>query len=133
MKVNISGRHVKVTREMEDYARDKASKLDRFFDRIMHVDVLLEADGLNHFCEMSATLGRHAKVVGKAQADGMLAAIDLAESKITRQIQKFHDRLKTHRDRSRIPPAGGAAGAPSEEETYEQVVREMLEEEKRKK
>jgi putative sigma-54 modulation protein len=129
MKVNITGRHVKITDAMREYARDKASKLDRFFDRILHVDVLLEADGQRYLVEMSATLGRHAKVVGKAQGENMLAAIDLAESKVQRQIQKFHDRLKDRRDRRRIG-ASERPAAEQEEATYEQIVREMLEEEK---
>jgi len=129
MKVNITGRHVKISDAMRDYAREKAGKLDRFFDRIQHVDVLLEADGLRYLVEMSATLGRGARVVCKAQGENMTAAIDVAETKLARQIQKFHDRLRNHRDRTKIASKGAGAAEP-EEATYEQIVREMLEEEK---
>ncbi|MGH7162166.1 MAG: ribosome hibernation-promoting factor, HPF/YfiA family [Planctomycetota bacterium] len=130
MNVHITGRHLTVTQAMQDYAREKASKLDRFFDRIQHVDVVMDVDGLQHLVEMTATLVRHVKVFGKAQAADMYAAIDLAESKLKSQIHKFHDRLKAHRDRTRI--GKGTAPTPAqEEETYDQVVREMLEEEEK--
>ena len=65
-------------------------------------------------------------------ADDMFAAIDLVESKVRKQIRRLNSRLKDHRDRSRIAHEGeaGAPGAgPEDEETYERVVREMLEEE----
>ncbi|MGQ0612378.1 MAG: ribosome hibernation-promoting factor, HPF/YfiA family [Planctomycetaceae bacterium] len=127
MKINIHGRHRKISPEIERYGREKAEKLGQFFDRLQSVDVTLDMDGRNQIVEMSATLIRGVKLVGKATAEDLHAAIDLAESKLQRQIQKFHDRLKAHRDRT------SAAGKPTprgeaQETTYEQVVREMLEE-----
>ena len=129
MKVNIIGRHVTVTPEMETYAREKVGKLDRFFTGIQHVDVVMEVNGLNHLVETSAVLGRKAKLVGKAQANDMYAAIDMAESKLEKQIRRFHSRLKTRRDRTRFAAPNEQAGAEEAEATYEHVVREMLEEE----
>ena len=131
MKVNIVGRHVKVTSAMQDYAEEKASKLDRFFNGIQHVDMVMDVSGLTHLVETSVVLAQGLKLVGKAQAEDMYAAIDQAENKLEKQIRRFKSRLKDHRDRSRI----GTENVPSnnneasdEEATYERVVREMLEE-----
>jgi putative sigma-54 modulation protein len=129
MNVNIIGRHVRVTPEMETYAREKVAKLGRFFNGIQHVDVVMEVDGLNHMVETSAVLGRKAKLVGKALATDMYAAIDLAESKLEKQIRRFHNRLKSRRDRSRSAGPGEEARPEEAEATYEHVVRELLEEE----
>lgn len=130
MKVNIVGRHVKVTPEMESYALEKISKMDRFFTGILHVDVTMEVNAGTHLVETSAVLGRGSKLVGKAEAADMYAAIDLAESRLKKQIRRFHSRLKDHRDRARISD-GRAAGLAGEEteDTYDRIVREMLEEE----
>jgi putative sigma-54 modulation protein len=132
MKVNIVGRHVKVTRAMQDYAEEKLSRMDRYFPHIEKVDIVMDVDGLRHHVEVSLVMGRGAKLVGKAEAEEMFAAIDLAESKVRKQIRRFNSRLKDHRDRSRIGHGEGEPGdgeAPEDEETYDRVVREMLEEE----
>jgi len=131
MKVNIVGRNVKITTEMEHYAREKVSKLDRFFSGIQHVDVVMNVDGNdNHSVEASAFLPKGVILVGKAEAADMYVAMDMAESKVQKQVRRFHARLKAHRDRTRI--AGGATVEPAPDEneaTYEHIVREMLEEE----
>ncbi len=128
MKVNIRGRHLKVTPEMEDYATEKIRKFDRFFAGIQQADVMMEVTGLDHYVEIAVLLGHGARLFGKAEAEDMYAAIDLAESKLEKQIRRFHARLKAHRDRTRIGDDEPDAGADAEDETtYERVVREMLE------
>lgn len=128
MKVNVVGRNFTVRPDLRDYAEEKARKLDHFFSGIRHIDVIMQVDGQNRSVEIIGTLGRGARLVAKAESDDLMAAIDQAESKMEKQIRRFHARLKAHRDRTRI--AEGEAAPPAEEEaTYEQVVREMLEDE----
>ena len=130
MKVNIVGRNVTVTTEMETYALEKVGKLDRFFDGIQHVDIVMNVDGSeNHTVEASAFLPKGVILVGKATAADMYAAIDQAESKVQKQVRRFHARLKDHRDRTRIGEGKAEASTEDVEATYEHVVREMLEEE----
>ena len=128
MKVNISGRHVAVSDETETYARDKAEKLGKYFSGIQRVDIVIDHNSKSHtVVEASVVLGQGAKLLGKAEAEDMKVAIDRAESKLTKQIRRFHAKLKAHRDRTRV--ADGAPVAHEEQEaTYEQVVQEMLEE-----
>ncbi len=128
MKVNIVGRHVHVTPAMQDYARDRLEKLDHFFVGIRHVDVTMNVHGLAHHVEVAAFLGKKTKLVAKADGEDMYKAIDVAEAKLEKQIRRLHARLKAHRDRSRIAD-GGEEGGDDQEATYEQVVREMLEDE----
>ncbi|MHC4408079.1 MAG: ribosome hibernation-promoting factor, HPF/YfiA family [Planctomycetota bacterium] len=128
MKVNISGRHVSVNEELESYAREKADKIGKFFSGIQHIDFVLAHDAKDqNMVEASVVLGQGAKLLSKAENEDMKAAIDMAESKLTKQIRRFHAKLKSHRDRRRV--ADGAPTAAEETEaTYEQVVQEMLEE-----
>ena len=127
MKVNVTGRHARVTQGMQDYARDKAAKLDRFFDRLQNVEVVLDLHGQDYAAEMSVHLVRNVTLVGKAKSGEMHTAIDMAEHKLERQIRKFHDRIKAHRDRTRVAD-GSHAEVVESEETYDEVIREMLEE-----
>lgn len=126
MKVNVTGRHVKVTSEMEAYATDKCQKLVKFFAGIQQADVVMDVSGLTHHVEIAVTLGSGHQLFGKADAEDMYAAIDVAESKLEKQIRRYHARLKSHRDRTRIGDEPTAGSGEGDEETYENVVREML-------
>ncbi|MHC4952684.1 MAG: ribosome hibernation-promoting factor, HPF/YfiA family [Planctomycetota bacterium] len=127
MKINVSGRHLTVSPQWEEYAAEKAEKLGKYFAGIQHVDFVLEENGKEQRVEMSVVLGQGARLMSKADSDEMMTAIDQAESKIQKQMRRFHAKLKAHRDRTRV--ADGAP-PPSEEElaSYEQVIQEMLEE-----
>lgn len=131
MKVNIVGRQIKVPPEVEGYARDKFSRLNRYFVGIQHADVIMMVNGHGqarvHEVEASVTLGHGARLVGRGAGADLVGAVDAAEGKLQKQIRRFHARLKAHRDRRRI--ADEKPLLPDQEETtYEQVVREMLEE-----
>jgi ribosomal subunit interface protein len=132
MNVNIVGRHVQVNNEIESHATEKFAKLDRYFSGIQNVDIVigLEGHGAAKLCAVEATvsLGQGARLIGKGSAEDMLAAIDMAENRLQKQIRRFNARLKTRRDRTRASHDSGAASGGSEEETYEEIVREMLEE-----
>jgi putative sigma-54 modulation protein len=131
MKVNIVGRHLAIPSSTEEYTRQKFGKLDRFFVGIQRADVVLGVDGHGpaqaYTVEATVVLGHGTKLVGKAQAPDLTAAIDQSESRLQKQIRRFHARLKSHRARDRIGPDRPAT-REEEEATYEQVVREMLEE-----
>jgi len=131
MKVNIVGRQIKVPDEVESYARDKFTKLVKYFAGIQHADVVMEVNGHGqqrlHQVEASVTLGHGARLQGRGSGADLLTAIDVAEGKLQKQIRRFHARLKAHRDRRRISQ-DSSIPAQHEEATYEQVVREMLEE-----
>jgi len=132
MKVSIVGRQIKVPVEAESYARDKLSRLGKYFSGIQHADVVMMIDGhgqqRRHEVEASVTLGHGARLLGRGSGADMMAAIDAAEAKLQKQIRRFHARLKAHRDRTRISDSTPVP-AEQEEATYEQVVREMLDEE----
>jgi ribosomal subunit interface protein len=132
MKVHIVGRQFKVPPEAETYARDKFSKLGKYFAGIQHADVVMASDGhaqqRRHEVEASVTLGRGTRLLGRGAGADLTSAIDDAEAKLEKQIRRFHARLKAHRDRTRISDSKPAV-AEQDEATYEQVVREMLDEE----
>ncbi len=132
MKVNIVGRQFKVPPDAESYARDRFSRLGKYFAGIRHADVVMAIDGhgqqRRHDVEASVTLGRGTRLLGRGTGTDLTTAIDAAEAKLEKQIRRFHARLKAHRDRTRISDAKPAT-AEQDEATYEQVVREMLDEE----
>ena len=61
----ISGRHVGVTDSMKDYARAKAEKLMRYFERATSCRVTMDVSNLDHTVEMVVEVNRGVTLVGK--------------------------------------------------------------------
>ncbi|TLX57398.1 ribosome-associated translation inhibitor RaiA [Stutzerimonas nosocomialis] len=91
MQVNISGHHLVVTDALRDCIEDKFEKLERHFDRIIAVQVILSVEKLKQ--KIEATLhvaGR--EVVANAEHEDMYAAIDLLIDKLDRQLIKHKEK-----------------------------------------
>ena len=48
MQLNLTGRHVEVTDSLRDYVNTKFAKLERHFDHINNVHVILDVEKLSH-------------------------------------------------------------------------------------
>jgi putative sigma-54 modulation protein len=131
VQIHITGRHLGVTEAMKSYAYAKVEKLLRFFDRTTSAAVTMDVTHADHEVEIVLDLPRNARLVGKASAPDMYAAVDLAEHKLAGQLRKAKERLRDHH-RGEHPRGeqerGGrksdaAGGAPSDETTtYEDVI-----------
>lgn len=51
MQINIQGHHVDLTDSMQDYVHTKFDKLERFFDHINSVQVVLKVEKINQIAE----------------------------------------------------------------------------------
>jgi tRNA pseudouridine38-40 synthase len=132
LRILITGRHVGVTEAMKDYAREKASKLEKLNDRLTRLEVTMDVDHDAHRVEIVADAPRGVRVVGKAEGPDMYAAVDIAEERVASQLRKLHQRLTDHHrgeesmgsvPRGAVAPEAAAdAGPPEPRETYEDVV-----------
>ena len=96
MRIQITGRHVGVTEAMKDYAREKVEKLEKYYGRATKVEVTMDSDHAKSIVEIVASVNRHVHLVGKAESPDMYAAVDLAEVKLARQLQKHKQKLTDH-------------------------------------
>lgn len=98
MRITITAKHVKVTDTMKDYARDKIERLDRYFDRIDTIQVLLNKDGKENVCEINIHTDTHNQLSAVVHnQDDMHAAVDLCLDKIQSQLKKVKEKLKGHK------------------------------------
>jgi putative sigma-54 modulation protein len=133
VQITITGRHLGVTESMKSYARTKVEKLLRFFDRTTQAAVTMDLQHQDHEVEIVFDVPRGARLVGKASAPDMYAAVDLAEQKLAVQLRKTKERLRDHHRGERRPaeqearPAGPAGDrrAAGELTTYEDVIERM--------
>ncbi|AFT71844.1 MULTISPECIES: ribosome hibernation-promoting factor, HPF/YfiA family [Alloalcanivorax] len=91
MQINISGHHLDITEALRDYVDDKFSKLERHFDQITSIQVILSPEPNTHKAESTIHISG-GEVFATAEAGDMYAAIDALTSKLDRQILKHKEK-----------------------------------------
>jgi putative sigma-54 modulation protein len=98
LRITITAKHVKVTDKMKEYTRSKLQKLERYFNRINSIQVVLDEDGLDKVCEINIRTDtqNHLSAVVHNRED-MHAAVDLCIDKAHAQVRKVKEKLKGHK------------------------------------
>jgi putative sigma-54 modulation protein len=95
MQINLTGHHVEVTSSLREYVNTKFAKLERHFDHINNVHVVLTVEKLQQKAEATLHLSGTEVFASSTNTD-MYAAIDLLIDKLDRQILKYKDKIKQH-------------------------------------
>ncbi|RKF15919.1 ribosome hibernation promoting factor [Alginatibacterium sediminis] len=95
MQINLTGHHVEVTESMREYVTTKFSKLERHFDNINKVHVILNVEKLNQIAEATVYLNG-SEVFATAENEDMYAAIDALIDKLDRQVIKYKEKIRNH-------------------------------------
>jgi putative sigma-54 modulation protein len=95
MKVTVTARHADFTDAIKGYAYEKARRLERYFDPLRKLEVILDADSDGRYsAEMIASAVRgHVLVCHSTQASAT-AAIDAVVDKMERQLTRFKEKLR---------------------------------------
>ncbi len=95
MQVNVSGHHVEVTDALNSYVATKLERIERHFDRITNIHVILSVEKQRQKAESTIRVSG-GEIFAEAEADDLYAAIDLLTDKLDRQLikkkEKFTDR-----------------------------------------
>lgn len=95
MQLNLTGRHVEITDSLRDYVTNKFAKLERHFDHINNVHVILDVEKITHKAE--ATLHVNGgEIFASTEHQDMYAAIDLLLDKLDRQVIKHKEKMTRH-------------------------------------
>ena len=95
MQINLSGHHVEVTDSLRDFINEKFAKLERHFDNINNVYVVLTVEKLNQIAEATVHLNGK-EIHAKASNEDMYASIDSLTDKLDRQIIKYKEKITAH-------------------------------------
>lgn len=95
MQINLTGHHVEITDSLRNYVDTKFSKLERHFDHISNVHVILNVEKLNQKAEATMHLSG-AEVFASSENTDMYAAIDSMVDKLDRQVIKHKEKIKKH-------------------------------------
>ena len=95
MQLNLTGRHVEITDSLRDYVTNKFAKLERHFDHINNVHVILDVEKLSQKAEATMHVNGGELFASEAQQD-VYAAIDGLGDKLDRQVIKHKEKLSRH-------------------------------------
>ena len=95
MQINLTGHHVEITDSLRNCVDTKFSKLERHFDHISNVHVILNVEKINQKAEATMHLSG-AEVFASSENTDMYAAIDSMVDKLDRQVIKHKEKLNKH-------------------------------------
>ena len=107
MNLHLTGHHVEITPAIRDYVVSKLSRINRHFDHVIDVNVIMTIEKLDQKIEANVHLSGKDIHVEANDAD-MYAAIDHLTDKLDRQILKHKERFQVNRHApgiKRIPQA----------------------------
>ncbi len=108
MQVNLTGHHVDITDALRAYVDEKIARLERHFDHVTNVHVILSVEKLQKKAEATVHVSG-ADVFADSVHQDMYAAIDGLIDKLDRQVLRHKEKLKSHRGNGG-PPSVEAAG-----------------------
>jgi len=94
MQIRIQERYVSGSDALREYVKKKAEHLNRYFDKIISLDVILSVEKERHRAELIGHLVNRKIVKAVAETGDMYASIDQAIDKLQRQLVRYKEMLK---------------------------------------
>jgi len=108
VQIKISARHGHLADTTQQFIREKAQKLLRFFDRLTMIEVTVDLhEGMNTVEFVVQAEHKHDFVARESHSE-IMTAVDMVEAKLEKQLRKYKEKIQDHR---RTPSTGEVAGA----------------------
>ncbi|MEM6639159.1 MAG: ribosome-associated translation inhibitor RaiA [Pseudomonadota bacterium] len=98
MQLNLTGHHIEITDALRNRVASKLAKVERHFDHVTDMNVILTVEKLEHKAEATVNVPGETLYAESVEND-MYAAIDLLADKLDRQIKKFKEKITDHHAR----------------------------------
>jgi putative sigma-54 modulation protein len=95
MQISITGHHIDVTQALKDYIDNKFSRLERHFDNMTNIHVILTVEKERQKAEATIHISR-GNIYAETENDDMYAAIDRLVDKLDRQLKKHKEKNADH-------------------------------------
>ena len=99
MQINITGHHIDVTDALRTYVSEKLEKLERHFDHVTNVHVILTVEKQSQKAEANVHVSG-ADLFAQHDSEDMYASIDGLVDKLDRQIVKHKEKISDHNRKS---------------------------------
>jgi len=95
MQIILTGHHVEITNPLREYVNSKMERLERHFDNVTDMHVVLSVEKLRHKAEATVRI-RGSNLFADATEEDMYAAIDALVDKLDRQVKKYKEKRTDH-------------------------------------
>ena len=95
MQISLTGNHVDLTDPLREYVNTKMERLERHFDIVHDIHVILSVEKLRHKAEATLHITGGNLFANSVQED-MYAAIDSLTDKLDRQVKKHKEKMTDH-------------------------------------
>jgi putative sigma-54 modulation protein len=95
MLINVTGHHIDITSSLKSYVETKFERLERHFEHITNIHVILSVEKERQKAEATVHVNRGNLFANDEQSD-MYAAIDGLTDKLDRQLKKHKEKLTDH-------------------------------------
>lgn len=95
MQIIITGHHMDLTPALRSYIESKIERLERHFDQMTNVHVILTVEKARQKAEAVIHVSR-GNLFADSHHEDMYAAIDMLIDKLDRQVKKHKEKLTDH-------------------------------------
>lgn len=95
MQIKITGHHVDLTDSLRDYVTSKLERMERHFEKVMDIEVILSVEKLRHKAEATVHVNGN-NLFANCEDQDMYAAIDALSDKLDRQLIKHKEKTSDH-------------------------------------
>lgn len=95
MQINLTGHHIEITPALKSYVENKLVRVERHFDHMTNVHVILSVEKGRQIAEATIHVNR-GTIHADDKHEDMYAAIDGLMDKLDRQIKKHKEKLTNH-------------------------------------
>ena len=92
MQIKLTGHHIEITQALRDYVYSKLERIERHFENVTSVHVILSVEKLRQKAEATIHVAG-GDIFADSVDEDMYAAIDELIDKIDRQIKKCKEKL----------------------------------------
>jgi putative sigma-54 modulation protein len=96
MKIKITGRHIDVSERLKEYAEKRVSKLEKYFQQIIDIHLILYVEKLDHAAELIIN-GDSVQFHAREKAADLYSAVDLLIDKMDSQIARFKEKIQSRK------------------------------------
>ncbi len=101
MQLKLTGHHVDITQGLRDAVENKMDRIERHFDHVTDMHVILTVEKLRHKAEATVNVSG-GRIFAEAVEGDMYAAIDSLVDKLDRQVKKHKEKMKDHHQRDAL-------------------------------
>ncbi|BCY28441.1 ribosome hibernation-promoting factor, HPF/YfiA family [Flavobacterium okayamense] len=99
MKVNVQAVNFNVDKKLVAFIDEKLSKLEKYFDKIVSVDVFLRTENTSDKENKTAEIKVHVpgeELVIKKTCKTFEEAVDISEQSLERMLTKYKEKIRAH-------------------------------------